>query len=316
MTPEQLNALRFLPFLAEATAMLGTSWLLKRWMQPPPNFGGRYWRSLLASIASLPVALVAVVVIGMVTSLIYQSAGGQYENFSGTHIATFMFGTLGRAFVIWPFVIAWLVIKPHQYSPATAAPLAPSPSPSQATELRSALRPPPSKPQQSAVSPELEETPAKDNHSFMKFNRTSKIILVLLTIITIAGLAAYATYIYPVKRAENTKIRNVGLYGFSPEALSIKSASGMTMPYFEVDCSKPKYHKGWRGKLETSQSLNYWARKANAAEAAFFRFEDDHKPKAAELVAKDIVSYWTTVWYLSDELECYDVSALDRGKPY
>ena len=97
----QLDALRFLPFLAEATAMLGTSWLLKRWMAPPPNFGGRYWRSFLASIVSLPVALVAVFVAGLVGSLAYQSAGGQYENFSGQHLATFMVGTLGRAFFIW-----------------------------------------------------------------------------------------------------------------------------------------------------------------------------------------------------------------------
>jgi hypothetical protein len=122
MEPGQLTALRFLPFLAEATAMLGTSWLLKRWMQPPPTFGGRYWRSLLASIAALPVALVAIFAIGIAASLAYQSAGGQYENFSGGHIATFMAGTLGRAFIIWPFVIAWLVIKPRQLSPAAAMP--------------------------------------------------------------------------------------------------------------------------------------------------------------------------------------------------
>lgn len=97
--------------------MLGTSWLLKRWMRPPPNFGGRYWRSFLASMASLPVALVAVFAAGLVGSLAYQSAGGQYENFSGQHLAAFMFGTLGRAFIVWPFLIAWLVVKPRQLSP-------------------------------------------------------------------------------------------------------------------------------------------------------------------------------------------------------
>ena len=101
--------------------MLGTSWLLKRWMQPPPNFGGRYWRSLLASIVSLPVALVAVVLTGLAASLVYQSAGGQRENFSGQHVAIFMFGTLGRAFVIWPFVMAWLVVKPRKLAPVNSA---------------------------------------------------------------------------------------------------------------------------------------------------------------------------------------------------
>ena len=126
--------------------MLGTSWLLKRWMQPPPNFGGRYWRSLLASMGSLPVALVAVFLAGLAASLAYQSAGGQYENFSGQHLAAFMFGTLGRAFIVWPFIIAWLVVKPRQLSPGTPTPPPmPKAVPSQAAPKASGPAIPPSK---------------------------------------------------------------------------------------------------------------------------------------------------------------------------
>lgn len=116
MEPQLPDVLRLIPFLAEAAAMLGMAWLLKRWMRPPQNFGGRYWRALLASMAALPVTLIAIFLAGFAASLAYQSAGGQHENFSGEHLFVFMLGTIGRALLIWPFVIAWLIVKPPKHS--------------------------------------------------------------------------------------------------------------------------------------------------------------------------------------------------------
>lgn len=307
MEPGQLTALRFLPFLAEATAILGTSWLLKRWMQPPANFGGRYWRSLVASIAALPIALAAIFAIGIAASLAYQSSGGQYENFSGAHLATFMAGTLGRAFIIWPFVIAWLIVKP-QVPISTLANLS-HPIQSQETALSEGPMNPNNSSSRSTTS---------STHRLIVGSRKLPLFVasVALAIPLLAGLIAYITFLYPIQKAENTEIRNLTNSGFKPLEISIKYASGMTMPYFEVDCSKTKYKRGWRGKLEAARSLNYWARRAIAAEDTFVRFKEDYKPKAAAIAAKDAVKYWTTVWYLSDELECYDVASMNDKKPY
>lgn len=299
----QLDALRFLPFIAEATAMLGTTRLLKRRMKPSYSFRGRYIRSLGASLISLPVALVAVFIVGLGASLAYQSAGGSYENYSGGHLASFMLGTLGRAFFIWPFISVWLIIRDE-------------PSTEKLTQGRSEQLP------ISALSPKTETTSemmhlsGTHQNARSRFQKFPRLVLAWFVVMALAGGIAYAFALYPIHKAERTKLRWVGEISFGPMAWDLKEASGLVTPDFEIDCSKSKYGAGWLGKLETARSLNYWSQRADAAERAFTQFDDDGKRKAAAIAAKDAVQFWSQAWYRSEELECYDVRSLSNKRPY
>ena len=300
----QLDALRFLPFIAEATAMLGTTRLLKRRMNPSYSFGGRYLRSLGASLISLPVALLSVLIFGFGASLIYQAAGGSYENFSGAHLASFMLGTLGRAIFVWPFISVWLIIKAE---PATW----------KMTQVNPEQLPIPALSANKTNPSEMMHFHASRQHVFGIFQKPSKFLLTWVAVMALAAGAAYAFLLYPIHKAERTKLRWVGeLFVHSPMAWDLKEASGLITPDFEIDCSKPKYGAGWLGKLETARSLNYWSKRADAAEQAFTQFDDEGKPKAAAIAARDAVQFWSQAWYRSEELECYDVTSLNSKRPY
>lgn len=104
-------------FLMEIASVFVTASVLKRWMLPPPKFGGRYWRSLLACLASLPVTVAAI----LVTSVVVGYPADQSYSPGGV-AGQFMVNVLVRSIFIWPFVVAWLVIKPKGLSSLAATP--------------------------------------------------------------------------------------------------------------------------------------------------------------------------------------------------
>lgn len=99
-------------FWTEVSAVTLTALFLRRWMQPPRSFGGRWWRSLLACLASLPVTALAV--FGLALAVGYPAD----ESYSpGTIAGQALVGSLGRAVILWPLVVAWLIVKPKAEGP-------------------------------------------------------------------------------------------------------------------------------------------------------------------------------------------------------
>lgn len=192
VTTDQISALRFLPFLAEAAVVIGTSWLLNRKTAPPPNFGGRYLRALLASIASLPIALVVIFSLGVLLSLIPRPHD-QPPFLTGNDLALFMIGTLGRTLLVWPFLMAWLVFKPHPINKiSTATPTSTTQEP-EVLELGSGVMV--TSTRQADLSTAQDESPARKEASDVKLRGKLKTALVLAA--AVAGAVATALLFSP-----------------------------------------------------------------------------------------------------------------------